>query len=365
MTTIVKFSETTGQPPVILLGTSHRATTIEQRERLALSPLALEALRCALKNSSAIAESFVLQTCNRFEITVIGRHGDPSPVVRELLLLHHNISPEELNQLFFEKRGSAVLSHLMEVCSGLDSQLIGETEIHGQMKEAYQRAQEFGSLGPCLHRILQKSFQAAKWIRTHTGVGYGMVSLGNVAVDLAQRIFGEEQLRSLRVLVVGSGQVGRDTARAFAARGSRHPIVLTSRDPLKAAALAGEIAGETRPFACWPQTLHTFDCVIFCTAAPTALMEAGPVTAAMRQRPARPLFLLDLAVPRDVAPEAGELDNVFLFTFADLAEHANRNRKGRHSEVEGARQALAEKAANLWKSLQSRNLQAADMRHSG
>jgi len=234
------------------------------------------------------------------------------------------------------------------VASGLDSQMVGETQILGQMKGSYAQAVKDNSVGPVLHRLFQKAFQAAKWARTETKIGTGQVSIGNVAVELASRIFGK--LTVSRTLVIGSGEVGQEVAKAFRSRGVAC-MSIASRTTERADVLAKEVDGLVIPFSTWMESLPYTDIGIFATSSPTALLDKLSSLEAMKKRPRRPLFLIDLAMPRNIDQSVEDLDNIYLYNLEDLADIANENLLNRKREVESCLKHLDTKAQYLWDKL--------------
>jgi glutamyl-tRNA reductase len=257
----------------------------------------------------------------------------------------------EVKKFRIWRNGRDVVQHLFEVAAGLDSQIVGETEILGQVKDAYTAAQSRGSTGPVLNAIFQKAFQAAKHVRTHTGIGSGQVSVANVAVDLALNIFGS--LASRRILLLGAGEIGEKTARAFRNRGAADMTVV-SRRASRAEELAAELGAQALPFEEREARLDEFDIVVSTAAAPQAVWTTSATAAAMRRRPSRPLFFIDLALPRNVDSAVADLDNVFLYNLDDLAKVAEDNRLAREAEMERCRTLLAERTNALWRRLESR-----------
>jgi glutamyl-tRNA reductase len=233
------------------------------------------------------------------------------------------------------------VAHLFEVAAGLQSQLIGETEIFGQVKDAYAEACAEKTVGQSLHRLFQKTFQAGKWARTHTAISQGQVSLGNVAVELAARVFGS--LKHSHGLVVGGGEIGRDVAKALHSRGLKK-ISVTSRRAESATSVASEVEGEVIDFKEWQTLLSKADVAVFATAAPTMHLTKAELTSLMKKRGGDPLLLIDLAMPRDVDPACADLDSVFLYDLADLSEIANTNRRIRESEISVCRDGLRQRA---------------------
>ncbi|MCC5806046.1 MAG: glutamyl-tRNA reductase [Opitutales bacterium] len=334
-------------PAIVLVGVNHASASLAVREALSLSAGQLEDLYDRLARTEGVVGAVVLGTCNRVEIyATVTTSADTAMTQLESLLSVVTTYPvEPLREVSYGATGLDALRHLYRVAAGLDSQMVGETEILGQVKASYRQAEERKLLNKPLHRVFQKTFQAAKWARTHTGICEGQVSIGNVAVELAQRIFGD--LAPSKTLVIGSGEVGRDVAKAFASRGVR-AMAIAGRTEDRARALAEETGGRIVPFAEWPQTLPDWDIVICATSAQHVLIGKDAVAAAIRRRPARPLFLIDLAVPRDIEAGSGDLQNVYLYNFADLAAIANENLRHRQAAVEACHHALDERARSLW-----------------
>ena len=335
---------------LLLVGASYKSVPAGSTACLNLDPLRRATLEVALAGVAGLS-SVVVTTCNRVELYCAATAKEPLDAAQDCFCNATGIEAANLEKHGIRMTGAEAARHLMEVCAGLDSQMIGETEIMGQVKQAYADASTHGSVGPVLHRLFQKSFQAAKHARETSGVGAGQVSLGAVAAELARRIHGD--LGQSRVIVVGSGQIGADVAKALGLRGARN-IVVTSRSPKHSGRLAQEIGAQTVPFEIWQETLPECDIAIFCTAAPTTLLSREAAANAVAKRRGRPVFFIDLAVPLNVEPPVGMLPDVFLYTFADLAAAANENMRGRMKEVEVCRRDLSERATKLWDDIQHR-----------
>jgi len=337
---------------LFLLGATHHETSLEVREKLALPAEEIEAVYAHLLDMEGVEECVVLNTCNRVELYLAASLECPD--LRERTFAYfcetRAISEDAFRTHALWLEDGAVVTHLFEVASGLDSQMVGETEIFGQVKGAFARAQEEQALGAALNRVFQKAFQAAKWVRTHTGIGRGQVSLGNVVADLAQRICGE--LEEARILLIGSGEAGQRVAQSLVSRGARS-LTLTSRRFERAQELAQGLNGVAMDFTTFQKQLHAFDIIISSTAAPEAILHKKTLTKTMENRPTMPLFLIDLAVPRDIEPAASEVENVYLFNLDDLSDLSNENLKARKKEIERARKILKERAANTWQHLQA------------
>ena len=328
-----------------VIGASHWTAPLEVREKLAIDDAGAAALRTELAAVSELREYAMLSTCNRIEFYGVGA-GSAAERVQAAFCARRGVDPADFARYRLSIRGRDALLHLLEVASGLDSQMLGETEILGQVKEAYASAHAAGSTGPVLNRAFQKAFQAAKHVRTHTAIGFGQVSVSSVAVDLAANIFGS--LSAARVLVLGSGEIGGKTARAFRSRGAAE-LAVAGRSPGRVSEVAAELSAAAIPFHEFAGRLSEFDVVVCSTSAPHPVVGKAAVAAAMRQRPARPLFFIDLALPRDVEPSAADLQNVFLYNLDDLARIAEENRAARAAEISRCRELLAHRADALWR----------------
>lgn len=339
---------------LFVLGSSHNEAPLEVRERLALSPEKIQALQESLLQDGSIRECLVINTCNRLEVYGLANSNEGiEEMVRGQLCKAQSVSRELLDEHSFWRTNLDVLQHALEVSSGLDSQMVGETEILGQMKEAYAQAKKANTTGTVLNRLFEKSFQAAKSARTQTGITRGQISIGNVAVDLANRIFGK--LDKSRVLLLGSGEVGEKTAQALKSRGVAD-IAVSSRTYENAHRLAHELKGSAIDFEDFTGQLQHFDIIIGSTAAPDFILSKETIRKAMQARPEEQLFLIDLALPRDIDPAVEELENVYLYNLDDLSKIANENLTARKAEIERAREILKGHAWNLWLQLRRREL---------
>ncbi len=332
---------------LFVIGATHQNASVEVRERLALA--SESAIRGDLAAVAGLRELAVLSTCNRVEFYGVGSDGAAAESVQAAFCARQRFDVGEFERIRFKLTGRDAALHLFEVASGLDSQLLGENEIFGQVKEAYAAAQAHGSTGAVLNRVFQKAFQAAKHVRTSTGISAGRVSVANVAVDLAASIFGS--LAVAKVLVLGTGEIGEGTARAFRSRGAEQ-LAVAGRRPERAAEVAAGLGAGTVPFEEREASIARHDIVVCSTSAPTTVLSAVAIASAMRRRPARPLLVIDLAVPRDVEAAAADLQNVFLYNLDDLARIAEKNRVAREAEIARCRAILAERADGLWEHVQ-------------
>ena len=338
---------------LFVLGSSHHEAPLDVRDHIALSAKEARELRDTLLADGEFRECLVVNTCNRLEIYGLAGDGISEEQVRSRICARANLDRGLFDRHSFWHTNLAVLQHALEVSAGIDSQMVGETEIAGQIKDAYASARDAGCTGPILNRVFQKCFQAAKSVRTQTAIGRGQVSIGNIAADLAGRIFG--RLADSRALLLGSGEVAEKTAKALMALGAGD-ITISSRRFERAKQLAHAFGGAVVEFDNCTAHLGRFDIIISSTAAQHPILEAPRIRSAMRQRPDRPLFLLDLAVPRDIDPAAAAMDNVYLYNLDDLAEIANENLAQRKAEIERARAILKAHAWRLWLQLRRHTL---------
>ena len=335
----------TPTPVLFLLGASHHTAPLAVREKLALDDTRAGALAARLRQTSGVREFALLNTCNRVELYGVAQNHDTLAALREAMCATTGCTPAELDSAVSLRQNHEAIAHLFAVASGLDSQIVGETEILGQVKEAYDAALGQHWTGPVLNRVFQKTFQAAKHIRTHTGIGAGQISIATVAVDLAGRIFGA--LAGTKILVVGAGEIGLKTVQAFQSRGATS-ITVASRTLAKAEEAAALAGGWAMSMADLPEAVAGADIIASSTSSPNFIVTREMVAAGIKRRPARPLFLIDLALPRDVDPATAQLPNVFLYNLDDLAEIAEENLAQREAEVAKCRAILAERTAALW-----------------
>lgn len=337
------------QPNVFVIGATHHVAPIAVREKLTLNAEQSAALQQDLAGITGLKEFTVISTCNRIEIYGVAASSEVAAAVQAAFCQRQRFAAAEFEQFRLVLRDQSAVGHLLEVAAGLDSQMLGETEIFGQVKGAYAAAQERGVTGPVLNRIFQKAFQSAKLARSQTGITEGQVSVANVAVELAANIFGD--LEKTRVLLLGAGDIGEKTAKAFRSRGAGS-LVVTSRRMERAMELASELGATALPFGQHESRLAEFDIVVGSTSAPDRVVSAAATTAAMRQRPARPLFFIDLAMPRDIDPNVAALENVFLYNLDDLARIASENLAARTAEIAKCRALLGGRAEALWRHIE-------------
>ena len=333
---------------LFVLGATHHKAPIEVREKLALSAEDVAALQVEFAALAGLEEYAVLSTCNRTEFYGVATDATTVSRIQAAFCARRQFAAEEFAKVRLELRGPEALQHLFEVAVGLDSQLVGETEIFGQMKTAYAEAQSRRTAGPDLNRVFQKTFQAAKHARSTTAITVGQVSIANVAVELALNIFGH--LGEARILLLGAGDIGEKTARAFQSRGAAS-LTVASRRLERAMDLATQLGASALPFEFREARLAEFDVVVCATGATEPVVTLPGTAAAIQKRPARPLFLIDLALPRNVAAGTAALQNVFLYNLDDLSKIAEENRLAREAEIGRCRTLLTERAGVLWRQI--------------
>jgi glutamyl-tRNA reductase len=331
------------------LGATHRTAPLEMRERLALGATTEAALAQDFSALSGLSEFLILNTCNRIEIYGVAASAETVEHVEEAFCSRQGFARDAFAGVRLYLRGHDAICHLLKVACGLDSQVLGETEIFGQIKKAYGVAQARGSAGPVLNRVFQKTFQAAKDVRTKTAITSGLVSVANVSVDLAVKVFG--RLSSARILLLGAGEIGAKSGRAFKSRGAAS-LTVASRRLDRAMEVAKELDAEAISLDECAERLEQFDVVVCSTSAPGIVITPEAVRSTMKRRAGRPQFFIDLALPRDVDPAVASLENVFLYNLDDLAKIAGENRAVREAEVAKCHALLAERADALWVKLE-------------
>jgi glutamyl-tRNA reductase len=318
---------------IVLVGLSHKTAPLEVRERAALPEEEMAALLQQLVATPAVGEALVVSTCNRVEIVAAARAGSElervADACRSALV---SVSPRSSGQGIYALTAGAGVRHLFGVASSLDSLVLGEPQILGQVKDAYETARVAGTVGSILHRVLSRAIHAAKLVRSQTAVGSGQVSVPTVAADLARRIFGE--LSGHGVLLIGSGEMAETVARLLAASGAR--LAVTGRSLDKVQALAEKVGGLARPFYELGLALRDADVVISSTSAPGFVIERGKVAEARRSRRGKSQFYIDLAVPRDVDPAIEELDGTFLYNIDDFSRIVSESLASRTREADRA-----------------------------
>jgi len=337
-------------PELLVLGINHHQVPLEEREAFTLDAPAAEALLQTLKDDPRLLETAVLATCNRLEILAVAHPATSAYRSTESTLTSHLASAtgqpvDRVSTLAIRKSGFDSVEHLFRVSAGLDSQMIGETEIFGQVKQAYKRSVDQQTAGRVLHKLFQRSFQEGKRVRSETAIGEGHVSVSTVAAELAERIFGD--LSACGLLLLGTGDVAESTAKVFFSHGCRR-VAVCGRNPKRLETLQQTLDADVHPMEDLPELMKAFDIVLASTAATTFLIQPAMVRQAVADRKTRPLFFIDVAMPRDVDPACAQDDRVFVYNLDDLAAVANENIAQRQKEVDRAAEKLHRAAREFW-----------------
>jgi len=323
---------------VFTLGLNHTTAPLDLRGRLAFAP---ESVAPALRGfretfSRVLPEAALVSTCNRTELYVAANASPARELVHpalDWLAAHAGLRGTELQPHAYVMEDKAAARHAFRVASGLDSMVLGEPQILGQMKQAVREADEAGTLGATLHQLFQRSFSVAKEVRTETEIGSHSISMAAAAVRLAAQIF--EDLREIRILFVGAGEMIELVATHFAAREPKG-MAVANRTLERGEALAARYGAQVMHLGEMPARLHEFDAVVSCTASTLPIIGLGAVERALKARRRRPMFMVDLAVPRDIEAEVAHLDDVYLYTVDDLSAVVQTAGEKRLAAVERA-----------------------------
>jgi len=312
------------------LGLSHTTAPLPVRERVVFHVEKLLDALGELTHGKSVAEAAILSTCNRTELYL---SAEQPQTAAEWLAQYHQMQPDDLQPYLYTLPHEQAVRHTFRVASGLDSMVLGEPQILGQMKEAVRTAEAAGTLGTVLHKLFQRTFAVAKEVRSTTQVGANSVSMAAAAVKLAARIF--PSLKDQKVLFIGAGEMIELCATHFAAQAPAR-ISVANRTLERGHALAHRFNGRAIELRALAEHLHEYDIVVSCTASSLPILGKGLVERALRSRKRRPIFMVDLAVPRDIEAEVAELDDVFLYTLDDLQGIVQDNLDARRSALEQA-----------------------------
>jgi glutamyl-tRNA reductase len=329
---------------IVVVGLSHQSAPIELRERFAVSDAHQPGLLERVRASGAAEEAVILSTCNRVELYAVTTLEPRNAFEALKMALAHGRdagAPETALYCFAEPNS---LQHLFKVACGLDSMVLGETEILGQLKAAYHLALKSGHTGGRLNRAFQRAFNVAKEIRSTTHIQRGSTSVGSVAVDLAEKIFSSVSER--QVMVLGAGDTGEKTARALLSRGAKS-ILVSNRSFDRAESLAAELGGRAVRFDDWSTQFEHIDIVISSTSAPHYILDRRKLEPLMKLRRNRPLLLIDIAVPRDIDPEVNLMENVYLYNIDDLQAIADESLARRRQEILRCETIILERVQSL------------------
>jgi glutamyl-tRNA reductase len=324
-----------------ILGLNHKTAPVALREKVAFSEDRLVAALRALRQERGVAEVVILSTCNRTEVYWAGSASGAE--LSQWLERHHEQGLDLTASVYVHQEKHAV-EHAFNVASGLDSMVLGEAQVLGQLKNAYRIAQETGSTGPHLNKLFQAAFSAAKRVRSETQIGANAVSLASATVSLARRMYSDFSAHT--ALMIGAGEMIALAARHFATAGVKR-IVIANRTLVNAQTLAAEISGYAVDLSHLDKELTEADIVVSCTASPLPLITKAAAAAAVRTRRHRPIFMVDLAVPRDIDPAVADLEDVYLFSIDDLQQLVDENRQQREVAAGDAKVVVSEEVARF------------------
>ena len=340
------------QKEILIVGLNHRTAPVEVRERVAFDSSSLgEALK-RLQSLPAVKEGVILSTCNRVE--VVAASSDVETACREIkdfLTEQESVgSTGGLEDHLYNYSGDTAVRHLFRVAASLDSMVVGEPQILGQLKDYYLAAQEAGTVGTILHRLFHRSFSVAKRVRTETGIASRAVSVSSVAIELAKRIF--DRLEDKTVMLIGAGKMGDLVARHLQ-RSGVSSLMVTNRTFERAVELAAQFRGNPIRFEDYPRYLKLADLVIGCTGSPEVLLQPESVAEVLRERKQKAMFFIDIGDRRNFDPRINGMDNVYLYNIDDLEAVAKENLKGRTGELKKAEEIVDEEVAGFLRWLAS------------
>ena len=336
---------------IVVVGLSHKTANVEVREKLAFSPTQMEKPLHALLALDGITEGIIVSTCNRVEIYITTRDiAGGIARVKRFLADYHNFPLDILEQHIYSLHGEDAIRHVFRVASSLDSMVVGEPQILGQIKTSYGYAAEYRSSGIILNRFLHKAFSVAKRVRTETKIASSAVSVAFAAVELAKKIFND--LSDKTVMLIGAGEMCELAAKHFLNSGVRG-LMVTNRTFERAEKLADEFDGKAVRFDELFDQLHKADIILSSTGAPHTIIGAGDLEAVMRRRRQKPMFFIDIAIPRDIDPGVNNVENVYLFTVDDLQEVVASNLQQRKEEANKAEEIVNEEIGQFFKWLAS------------
>jgi glutamyl-tRNA reductase len=333
---------------LIAFGVNHQTAPLAIREQVAFSAANLRPALRNLVERNPVREAAIISTCNRTEVYC--STAEPWQV-KQWLAQYHSLSTDRLDPFLYEFPSEQAVSHAFRVASGLDSMVIGEAQILGQMKQAVREAEEAGTLGTVLHKLFQHTFSVAKEVRTRTDIGASSVSLAAAAVRVAERIYPD--LGEQSMLFIGAGEMIELCATHFSARKARN-VTFANRTTERAAELAARFGARSVALPDLPEHIAQHDIIVTCTASPLPILGKGLIERALKVRRHRPILIVDLAVPRDVEPEVGSLGDVFLYTVDDLGRIVQEGLDNRQSAVTEAEAIINEGVHDFMQWLQTR-----------
>ncbi len=335
---------------ILIVGLNHRTASVSVRERLAFVDERLDDANRRLCGLAGVDEAAVVCTCNRVEVVSCGQGDEATSADIVQFLRNEQGEPAEpLEPYLYTYRGRDAVRHLFRVASSLDSMVVGEPQILGQLKEFYSRASSVGATGAVLHRCFHKAFSVAKRVRTETGIAGRAVSVSSAAVELAAKIF--DRLEDKTAMLIGAGKMGELAARHLLAHGVGS-VIVTNRTFDRAVELARELHATPVPFENFPKYLQMADIVIGSTGATDFVLTEQMIVDALRERKNRPMFCIDMSVPRNFDPRINGLDQVYLYDVDDLGRVAEDNRDERGREAEKAEELIAGEVDAFWRWLE-------------
>jgi len=333
---------------IVLIGLSHKTAPIEVREKFYLPRAGIKEFLGRMADVPGVREGLVLSTCNRMEVlTVMDSGADGVTRIRELLAGIAGMSGDELSSYLYVRRDEEAVKHIFRVASSLDSMVLGEPQILGQVKEAYSQAVESKFSGLILNKLFHRSFFVAKRVRTETKIATQAVSVSYAAVELAKKILGD--LDNKRAMLIGAGEMSELAARHLISQGIGE-ILVTNRTHSRAIELAQEFRGKAVPFEDFPKELKNVDIILSSTGSAHYIIRREQLTEVIRARKNRPMFFIDIAVPRDIDPKINEIDNVYVYDIDDLEGIVESNKEERKKEVQKAEEIVFQgvEAFNRW-----------------
>ena len=330
---------------IVVVGLSHHSSPVTVREKFAFEEARIPAALQSMREAGIVEEAVILSTCNRVEIyaaTALEPRQAFAEIQEFLVRIHDYRDP--LTDEIYQSTEPQSVEHLFKVACGLDSMVLGETEILGQLKKAYDLALQHQHTGARLNKAFQRAFNVAKQIRTETNIQRGSISVASVAVELAEKIF--DTLNHRQVMVIGAGETSEKAARALLSRGA-HSVIVSNRSHDRAVALAAELGGRAVHFEDWASEFAHIDIVISSTSAPHYVLDRAKLEPLMKLRKNRPLLLIDIAVPRDIEPEVNFLEEVYLYNIDDLQAIAANYLQQRKDELARCESIITEKVKGL------------------
>ena len=335
-------------------GLNHKTAPVEVRERLAFEERALPDAFRELKSRDGLCEVLILSTCNRVDVAVVAEdQADPRALVADFLCGSRKVEPELLGPHLYYHEDRDAIRHIFRVAASLDSMVVGEPQILGQMKAAFALAKAHGAAGTLLEAILTRAFGVAKRVRSETEIGKSAVSVGYVAVELAREIFGS--LAGKKVLLVGAGKMSELAARHLHRSGADQ-VFVTNRTHDRAVEMAQLFKGSVVEYDRFTGRLPEIDIVITSSGAPHYILKKEDIRRVLEVRRNRPMFLIDIAVPRNIEPAVNDLDNVFLYDIDDLQKVVDGNRQGRLKQAEQAEEIISEEVDRMIARLRAREV---------